>query len=72
MDKPSRFDLEDAISACWNTSADIELLAEHVGEQESTDDSVLNILQGIKELHELRCQRVFDIFSALIASRKIT
>lgn len=71
MAEHTRFDLEEAIMACWHTSDDVTLLADKIGGGETTEDSVLNALQGIKELHELRCQKLFMIFENLVTSRDI-
>jgi hypothetical protein len=68
MENPTRFDLEDAITACWHTSDDIELIARGA---ESGDDALLNALIGVKELHDRRLQRVFNIFEQLIATRQL-
>lgn len=61
-----RFELEEAIIACFNTTADLKLLAGRVFDGETTPDMLANTLIGIQELHELRCQKVWDIFSTLI------
>jgi hypothetical protein len=61
-----RFELEDAISACFNTTADLKLVTGRVLDGETTPDMLANTLIGIQELHDLRCQRVFDIFEALV------
>ena len=60
----TRFDLEEAITACWNTSDDIDLIASRAPE----DDKTLNAIIGLKELHDKRVQRVFDILEALVKS----
>jgi hypothetical protein len=67
-----RFELETAIMACFNTSEDLKLVTERVLEGGASTDMLANTLIGIHELHELRCQRVFDIFEALINSGKIS
>lgn len=61
-----RFELEDAIMACWNTADDLKLLTQQVLDGEDDSDNLSNALLGLQALHELRCQRVFNIFEALI------
>ena len=61
-----RFELEEAITACFNTTEDLKLITGRVLDGETTPDMLANTLIGIQELHELRCQRVWDIFSTLI------
>jgi hypothetical protein len=67
-----RFELEDAIMACWHTSDDLKLVAQQILDGADDPDSLANALIGIQELHNLRCQRVFDIFEALITTGAIT
>lgn len=62
-----RFELEQAITQMWSTSDDLDLLLDHVvGHDDLTTDQIANTLMGLKELHNMRVQRVFDIFEALI------
>jgi hypothetical protein len=68
MDNVTRFELEEAIMACWHTSDDLELIARGA---EHGDDSLLNALIGLKELHDKRAQRVLDIFEQLVTTRQI-
>lgn len=71
MAEQTRFDLEEAIMACWHTSDDVALLADKIGSADTTEDSILNTVQGIKELHDLRCQKLFGIFETLVTNREI-
>jgi hypothetical protein len=66
-----RFELEDAIMACWHTADDLKLVTKQILEGDGDKDNLANALIGIQELHNLRCQRVFDIFSALVESGAI-
>jgi hypothetical protein len=62
----TRFDLEQAIMSCWNTCEDIKLVSSKVLEGDLSSDEISNALIGIEQLHELRCDRVFEIFEELI------
>ena len=68
MDSPTRFDLEEAIMACYHTADDLELIASGA---EKAEDALLNALIGVKELHERRLQRVLDIFEQLVKTRQL-
>jgi hypothetical protein len=70
-DNSDRFDLEDAISKCWNTSDDLDLLARHIGEADIENDDLLNLVLGLKETNDLRVTRAFDIFSDLVERGRI-
>lgn len=67
----SRFELEDAISACWGTKEDLELLYEDVLEGDPSKDEIANALLGLIRLHDLRGGKAFRIFEELIRAGKI-
>lgn len=62
----ARFELEQAIIACGNVADDVDVLAEAIANNDVDRDRVLNALAGMRELHEMRCKRAFDIFSAMV------
>ena len=64
-----RFDLEQAIMACWSTTDDIKLIAEKSSDM--SEDELLNGLIGLERLHHLRCERAFDIFEELLKAGAI-
>jgi hypothetical protein len=66
-----RFDLEAALTACWNTKEDIDLLCEEALEGESTPEDFANALLGLSRLHDMRCAKAFRIFEELVASGKM-
>ena len=69
----NRFDLEDAIMSCWVTKEDIRLVSERVLEDEElSQDSLVNVLEGIAEMHNMRCKKLFEIFEGMISSGHIT
>lgn len=69
----NRFDLEDAIMSCWGTKEDIRLVSERVLEDEElSQDSLVNVLEGIAEMHNMRCKKLFEIFEGMISSGHIT
>lgn len=57
-----RFDLEDKIHAAWQTSHDIELIFAHLCEERIKTNDAENALMGLKVLHDLRMQEVWDSF----------
>jgi hypothetical protein len=66
-----RFDLEAAISSCWGTKEDIDLLYEEMLEGESSSEDLANALLGLSRLHEMRCGKAIRIFEELIQAGKI-
>jgi hypothetical protein len=70
---PAWFDLEQAIMACYATNDDLALLAEHVLESSDLDrDRLSNALTGLKEINELRCQKVFDMYEHMLSLQRDT
>lgn len=63
-----RFDLEHEIMSCWNVVDDIDMLYENVCDNPKFDmppetaDRVANALLGLKELYEMRFERLNDTF----------
>lgn len=60
-----RFDLESAIMAAWQTENDLELFIEQYydGSKIMSQDDVANVLIGLKELHSLRMNKLWDTFT---------
>lgn len=63
----SRFDLEQDIMECWGITADLQSViwskfdsAEHM-----TDDDLLNVLQGIQALYDIKFKKLFNTFEVM-------
>lgn len=67
-----RFDLEKNIMQCWNVTDDINLLYENVMEKDLTTDQVANTLLGMKQLYEMKFNKLWDNFEKLVAEGNIT
>ena len=70
----NRFDLEERMSALHNTSDDIDTVIHAYGDAKvkPTEDDMLNMLIGVKALHEARYQRLWQTFEQLIEDKVIT
>ena len=57
-------DLESASLLAWQTSDDLDLLFKHHGDHPvvMTEDEVGNALWGIKILHDMRMEKVMDMY----------
>ena len=67
--KNDRFDLEEAIQSIWQTEDDLETVLYSI--MDATDgppseDEIVNMILGIKELHGARMQRLWDIFEDFV------
>lgn len=63
-----QFDLEQNIMECWNVTSDIDLLIEQY--DSLSEDSILNILIGMKEMYQLRFDKMFRSFEELLQEHK--
>ena len=57
-----RFDFEQQIQKCWLVTDDIYELAEGVLEHNLDQDQIVNALMGIKQLYELKFNKLWDLF----------
>jgi hypothetical protein len=69
----NRFELEDAMSNLHQTGEDIETMIYAIGDCsiKHTEDQLLNMLIGMKQLHDTRYQKMWDIFEQLIQNGTI-
>lgn len=57
-------ELEDAIHLAWRTSDDLELFFKHHGDHPKpmTEDEVGNMIYAIKQLHDMRMEKLYDMY----------
>lgn len=63
-----QFDLEQSIMECWNVTSDIDMILECY--DELSEDSLLNLLIGMKEMYQLRFDKLFRTFEEMLAEQK--
>jgi len=70
----NRFDLEDAMSDLHQIGEDIETIIYAIGDSpiKHTEDELLNMLIGMKQMHETRYQKMWSIFESLIKNGTIS
>lgn len=68
----SRFELEQALTACWGTKEDLEMVYEEALEGDSSKEDLANALLGLARLHDMRSAKAFRIFEELVKSGKIS
>jgi hypothetical protein len=61
----NRFDMEQEIMNCWNVCEDLETVCEGVLEREINQDQISNVLLGMKELYQLKFEKLWENFEAL-------
>jgi hypothetical protein len=57
-----RFDFEQQIQKCWLVTDDIYDLSEAVLERELSHDQITNALFGLKEMYEIRFNKLWEMF----------
>jgi hypothetical protein len=70
----NRFDLEEALSQLHQVGDDIDTVIYAIGDSpvKHTEDQLLNMLIGIKQLHDTRYQQAWCVFETLIKDKVIT
>ena len=60
-----KYDLEDKIQNVWNTSEDLDSILFRISDDPDgppTEDQLVNLLIGLKEMHDSRCRELMYIF----------
>ena len=57
-----RFDFEQQIQKCWIVTDDVAEVAEGILEHDLDKDQIVNALMGIKQLYELKFNKLWDLF----------
>ena len=70
----NRFDLEEAMSNLNQIGEDIETIIYAIGDCpiKHTEDQILNMLIGIKQLHDTRYQKMWNVFEQLVKNKTIS
>ena len=70
----NRFELEDAMSNLSLVGEDIDTIIYAIGDSpiKHTEDQLLNMLIGMKQLHDTRYQKMWDTFEQLIKNGTIS
>ena len=64
-----RFDLEQNIMQCWNITDDVQLMLDSWDSLSEYDKQ--NYLIGLKQMYQLKFERLWGIFEKCVSTRKI-
>ena len=67
-----RFNLEEEIQNVWQTKDDLDAIAERVYDDPDgpmTEDEITNVLNGLSELHETRCKKLWKVFETMVKEK---
>ena len=64
-----RFNLEEEIQNVWNTENDLDTILYRIMDAKDgppSEDDVVNMLLGLKEIHKSRCMKLWDVFETMV------
>ena len=66
-----RFDLEEEIMNVWQTEDDLDAITHRIMEDPDpiSNKEIANFIISASKLHELRCQKLFDIFEKMVIDK---
>lgn len=67
----NRFDLEQQLLECWHVTTDIDTIAEGISNQNLSNDEIVNTLNGIRTLYEIKFDILWSTFEQLVGSGHI-
>jgi len=69
-----RFDLEEEIMNVWQTEDDLDAVVHRImiNPDPIPNKEIANLLISVSKIHDLRCQKLFDIFEKMVKDRCFT
>jgi hypothetical protein len=64
--------MEEQIMAVWSMCDELSLLAENILENDMSRDDICNALVGLKIMHQLKSEKLFNTFEKLIRENRIS
>ena len=67
-----RFDLEEEIHKVWATEEDLDTILYRIidaPEEHPSEDELTNMLIGLKEIHNSRCIKLWDVFETMVKDK---
>ena len=61
-----RFDFEQQIIKCWGVTDDINDLSESVMNNDLRKDTIVNALNGLNTMYELKFNKLWDLFEDVV------
>ena len=67
----NRFDLEEEIMNIWQTEDDLDAVVHRMVENPDPipNKEIANLLIAVSKLHDLRCQKLFDVFEKMVIDK---
>ena len=64
-----RFNLEEEIMKVWSTVEDLDTILYRIMDASNgppSEDEITNMLIGLKEIHDSRCMKLWDVFETMV------
>lgn len=71
MSAYNRFDHEQQIMQCWQVTDDLNTVLEGLLEQDISRDQAANCLQGLREIYQLRFEKLWNTFEASLKHGRV-
>jgi len=67
----NRFDLEEEIMNIWQTEDDLDAVVHRmmINPDPIPNKEIANLLIAVSKLHDLRCQKLFDVFEKMVQDK---
>ena len=68
----NRFDLEEELHKVWATEEDLETILYRIMDAPDgppSEDDIINMLTGLKEIHNSRCIKLWDVFDNMVKNK---
>jgi len=67
-----RFNLEEEIQKVWSTEEDLNTILYRImdaHEGPPSEDVITTMLMGLKEIHNSRCMKLWDVFETMVQQK---
>ena len=71
--KYDRFNLEEEIQKVWGAVEDLDTILYRImdaSEGPPSEDDITTMLMGLKEIHNSRCMKLWDVFETMVQQKK--
>ncbi len=67
-----RFNLEEEIQSVWGAVEDLDTILYRImdaSEGPPSEDDITTMLMGLKEIHNSRCMKLWDVFETMVQQK---
>ena len=64
------YELEPMILDCWRVCNDLEAVFKQVGDDEPTEDELMNALIGMQQLYQWKFEQLFNKYEDVLRDRQ--